>query len=71
MTASFGIVSLPEDVAPIADEMIRAADEALAAGKRTGKNRVFEDMGPGRDGSQSRRAERHPTYGAKPPPDSP
>ncbi len=29
VTASFGIASLPEDVAPAADELIRAADEAL------------------------------------------
>ena len=40
VTASFGIASLPEDVAP-------AADEALYAAKRAGKNRVsvHEDIG--------------------------
>jgi diguanylate cyclase (GGDEF)-like protein len=40
VTASFGIASLPEDVAPSPDQLIRAADEALYAAKRAGKNRV-------------------------------
>ena len=50
LTASIGIASLPEDVAPGADDLIRAADEALYAAKRAGKNRVsvYEDVAPSR-----------------------
>ena len=46
ITASFGIAALPEDVAPTADSVLQAADEALYAAKRAGKNRVcvFEDI---------------------------
>ena len=49
ITASFGIASLPEDVAPSPDDLIRAADEALYAAKRAGRNRVsvHEDIPPG------------------------
>jgi diguanylate cyclase (GGDEF)-like protein len=46
VTASFGIASLPEDVTPSPDALIQAADEALYAAKRAGKNRVcvYEDI---------------------------
>jgi diguanylate cyclase (GGDEF)-like protein len=42
VTASFGIASLPEDVPPSGEELLRVADEALYAAKRAGKNRVVE-----------------------------
>ncbi len=38
ITASWGIASLPEDGVASSDELIRAADEALYAAKRAGKN---------------------------------
>jgi diguanylate cyclase (GGDEF)-like protein len=40
ITASFGVASLPEDVATSPEEIMRSADDALYAAKRTGKNRV-------------------------------
>jgi diguanylate cyclase (GGDEF)-like protein len=45
ITASIGVASLPEDVAPATDDLLRAADEVLYAAKRAGKNRVlvYED----------------------------
>ena len=40
ITASFGIASLPEDSLVSSEALIRAADEALYAAKREGKNSV-------------------------------
>jgi len=40
ITASFGIASLPDDEAATAEELVRAADEALYGAKRSGKNQV-------------------------------
>jgi diguanylate cyclase (GGDEF)-like protein len=40
ITASFGIASLPDDEATTSEHLIRAADEALYAAKRAGKNQV-------------------------------
>ena len=59
VTASFGIASLPEDVAPTADDLIRAADEALYAAKRAGKNRVsvYEDVGVAQPGASGAKVE--------------
>ncbi len=40
LTASFGIASLPDDEAATSEDLVRAADEALYAAKRAGKNQV-------------------------------
>ncbi len=40
VTASFGVASLPEDVDTTTEDLVRAADEALYAAKRLGKNLV-------------------------------
>ncbi|MCI0546013.1 MAG: GGDEF domain-containing protein [Candidatus Rokubacteria bacterium] len=47
VTASIGIAALPEDVGPVADDLLRAADEALYAAKRAGRNRVavYDEVG--------------------------
>ena len=40
VTASFGVASLPDDEVTTSDDLFRAADEALYAAKRAGKNQV-------------------------------
>jgi len=46
ITASFGIASLPEDEVATAEELVRAADEALYGAKRGGKNQVATSDAP-------------------------
>ncbi|HET8578327.1 MAG TPA: diguanylate cyclase [Methylomirabilota bacterium] len=45
VTASLGVASIPEDVGPDAEELVRAADEALYRAKRSGKNHVWASGG--------------------------
>jgi diguanylate cyclase (GGDEF)-like protein len=45
ITASFGVASLPDDEASTAEDLFRAADEALYAAKRAGKNQVAAATG--------------------------
>jgi diguanylate cyclase (GGDEF)-like protein len=46
ITASFGVASLPDDEAGTAEDLFRAADEALYAAKRAGKNQVAATPSP-------------------------
>jgi len=48
MTASFGVASLPDDEAATAEDLFRAADEALYTAKRAGKNQVAASPSPQR-----------------------
>jgi diguanylate cyclase (GGDEF)-like protein len=48
VTASFGVASLPDDEAGTAEDLYRAADEALYAAKRAGKNQVAATPSPQR-----------------------
>jgi diguanylate cyclase (GGDEF)-like protein len=46
ITASFGIASLPDDEATTSENLIRAADDALYAAKRAGRNQVAATASP-------------------------
>jgi diguanylate cyclase (GGDEF)-like protein len=48
ITASFGVASLPDDEAGTAEDLFRAADEALYTAKRAGKNQVAATPSPQR-----------------------
>jgi diguanylate cyclase (GGDEF)-like protein/PAS domain S-box-containing protein len=48
VTSSFGVASLPDDEAGTAEDLFRAADEALYAAKRAGKNQVAATPSPHR-----------------------
>jgi diguanylate cyclase (GGDEF)-like protein len=50
ITASFGIASLPEDEVTTSEELVKAADEALYAAKRGGRNQVATADAPERVG---------------------
>lgn len=47
ITASFGVASLPDDEVTTSEELMKAADTALYAAKRAGKNRVSAASAPG------------------------
>ncbi len=46
ITASFGIASLPDEEAQTSEDLVRAADDALYAAKRAGKNQVAATDSP-------------------------
>jgi len=46
ITGSFGIASLPDDEVSTSEDLVRAADEALYAAKRGGKNQVATTDSP-------------------------
>src|SRR6267142_2609940 len=46
ITASFGIASLPDEEAQTSEDLVRAADDALYAAKRAGKNQVATTDSP-------------------------
>jgi diguanylate cyclase (GGDEF)-like protein len=48
ITSSFGVASLPDDEAGTAEDLFRAADEALYTAKRAGKNQVAATPSPQR-----------------------
>ena len=48
VTSSFGVASLPDDEAGTAEDLFRAADEALYTAKRAGKNQVAATPSPQR-----------------------
>jgi len=49
ITASLGVASVPDDDASTAEDLFRAADEALYAAKRAGKNQVAAIEHPEKD----------------------
>jgi diguanylate cyclase (GGDEF)-like protein len=55
ITASLGVASVPDDEAATAEDLFRAADEALYAAKRAGKNQVAAIDHPEKDAQWSSR----------------
>lgn len=53
VSASFGVASVPDDVAASSDEIVRCADEALYAAKRAGKNTVSARADAGAEGAEA------------------